>query len=230
MVNSRKTTAAPSPQKKSRKRGGDSPISEAEQKVLFHKYITPNLKSIKSLTVKYTDRYQDVDDNYIYVLSQMYMYIYSYDASKSLDTWIHIVTKRACFNQNSKRAQYQSTQADLEFCSSDTLHQHGTANMIDASFGPLADNLSDVVYKALMQIDPYKLSPFLLYAQGMGVREITRLEWKAGHLENKNENIVKSRIYWAKKQLQYILKEYGVSEASYTSAFRNQQSHFDTDW
>ena len=115
-----------------------------------------------------------------------------------------------------------SIQTDLEFCSTDVLHQHGTANMIDAGFGALVDNISDIVYEALMQISPCKLSPFLLYAQGMGVREITQIEWKAGHLEKKSEDVVKSRIYWAKKQLQYILKQYGISEASYTSTFSNQ--------
>lgn len=222
MVSSRKTTAAPSAQKKGRKRGGAAPITEREQKALFQELVVPHLTSIKSLTVRYTDRYQDVEDNFNYVLAQMYSYIYTYDPKKSLDTWLHIVTKRACFNQNDKRAQYLSMVTDLEYCTPDVLHQHGTANMIDASFGTLADNLSDVMYEALMQIDPCKLSPFLLYAQGMGVREITQLEWKAGHLERKSEDMVKSRIYWAKKQLQYILKQYGISEASYTSAFRNQ--------
>lgn len=222
MADSRKKTSASNTSKVSRRRGRASPISEQEQKALFQKYIVPNLTSIKSLTVKYTDKYQDVEDNYNYVLAQMYSYIYSYDPSKSLDTWIHIVTKRACFNQNNKRTQYMSIQTDLEFCSTDVLHQHGTANMIDAGFGALVDNISDIVYEALMQISPCKLSPFLLYAQGMGVREITQIEWKAGHLEKKSEDVVKSRIYWAKKQLQYILKQYGISEASYTSAFSNQ--------
>lgn len=172
--------------------------------------------------MRYTDKYQDVEDNYNYVLAQMYSYIHTYDPNMSLDTWLHIVTKRACFNQNEKRAQYMSIMTDLEYCSPDVLHQHGTANMVDAGFGTLADNLSDIMYEALMQIDPRKLSPFLLYAQGMGVREITQLEWKAGHLERRSEDMVKSRIYWAKKELQHILKQYGISEASYTSAFRNQ--------
>lgn len=180
------------------------------------------MTSIKSLTVRYTDKHQDVEDNYNYVLAQMYSYIYSYDPSKSLNTWIHIVTKRACFNQNIKRAQYMSTQTDLEFCTSDVLHQHGTANLIDAGFGTLADNVSDVVYDALMQLDPFKLSPFLLYAQGLGIRDITQMEWRAGHLEKKSEDVIKSRIYWAKKQLQYILKQNGILQKSYTSTFRNQ--------
>lgn len=221
MVSSRKTTSSSSP-KKGRKRGGASPISETEQKALFQKYIAPNLTSIKSLAARYTDKYQDVEDNYYYALTQLYSYIYSYDPSKPLDTWIHISVKRACFNQNRKRAQIASVQTDLEFCTSDVLHQHGTSNVVDAGFGSLIDNLSDTVYDALMKIDPCKLSPFLLYAQGMGVREITKAEWKAGHLEKKSEEVIKSRIYWAKKQLQYILKQNGISEASYTSALRNQ--------
>lgn len=177
MASPRKTTAAPVQEKKGRKRGGTSPVSEQEQKALFQEYVAPHLTSIKSLTVRYTDKYQDVEDNYNYVLAQMYSYIHTYDPKMSLDTWLHIVTKRACFNQNEKRAQYMSIMTDLEYCSPDVLHQHGTANMVDAGFGTLADNLSDIMYEALMQIDPRKLSPFLLYAQGMGVREITQLEW-----------------------------------------------------
>lgn len=206
METSKKKTTPKTSKKVGRRRRG-SPISEREQKALFHKYIVPNLTSIKSLTVKYTDKYQDVEDNYNYVLAQMYSYIHSYDPTKSLNTWIHIVTKRACFNQNIKRAQYSSLQTDMEFCSSDTLHQHGTANIVEAGFGTLVDNLSDQMYDALMQIDSCKLSAFLLYAQGIGIREITQIEYNAGHLDKKNEDVIKSRIYWVKKQLQYILKE-----------------------
>ena len=220
MVSSRKTNSPDTGKKKTRRKAAQ--ISDAERQLLFDKYIVPHLTSIKSLTVKYTDRYQDIEDNYNYVLSQMFIYIHSYDAKRSLDTWIHIVTKRACYNQNIRRSQLSSMLTDLEYCSPDVLHQNGTANVIDASFGALADNLSDEIYDALMQIDSKKLSPFLAYAQGIGVREITQMEYNAGHLERKSEDIVKSRIYWAKKQLQYILKQYGISEASYTSAFRNQ--------
>lgn len=209
-------------QKGRKKRGGASPIGEVEQKALFQKYIAPNMASIRLLTARYTDRHQDIEDNYNYVLAQMYAYIYSYDPGKSLDTWIHIVTKRACFHQNAKRSQYLSIQTDLEFCTQDVLHQHGTANMVDAGFGALADNVSDIVYDALMQLDPLKLSPFLLYVQGVGIRDITKMEWRAGHLEKKSEEVIKSRIYWAKKQLQYILTRNGISRTSYPGALRNQ--------
>ncbi len=174
------------------------------------------------MVVKYTDKYQNVDDDNIYVLSQLYTYIHTYKSDKDLKTWIHIVVKRACFSQNKKRSQYASLQTDIEMCSNDALHQHGTSNMVEAQCGSLVDNLSNKVYNAIMKIDPYKLSPFLAYTQGLGIREIVKQEWMAGHIENKNEDLVKSRIYWARKQLQYYLKEYGITEASYTSAFRHK--------
>lgn len=202
-----------SPQKEDKRRK-KKPVSEAEKYVLFERYVMPHLTSVKTLTVKYTDRYQDVEDNYNFVLAQMFTYIHSYDSSKPIDTWIHIVTKRACFSQNKKRAQRSSIQADMECCSTEALYQHGTANMVDAGFGTLADSLSDDVYDALIQIEPFKLSPFLLFAQGLGIREITQLEWQSGHLDIKNEDIIKSRIFWAKRQLQYLLKTNGKSKTS----------------
>ena len=221
MVETRKTTIKNTDTKKKTKCGKQ--LSEAERKALFKMYVEPHVVVIKSLVVKYTDKYQDVEDNYIYVLSQLYVYIHTYDTAKDLKTWIHIVVKRACFNQNKKRAQQMSFQTEISMCSSEVLHQHGTANMVDAGFGALSDNISDKVYSAMMKIDPNKLSPFLLYVQGLGIREIVKMEWMAGHIDKKNSGLVKSRIYWARRQLQYYLKEYGITEASYTSAFRNQQ-------
>lgn len=220
MAGTRKTTIKNSDAKKKRQKCEQ--LSDAQKQALFKQLIEPHLTIIKSLVVKYTDKYQDVEDNNIYVLSQLYSYIHTYNHEQSLKTWIHIVTKRACFNRNRKRSQYTSFQADIEMCSNEALHQHGTANIVETNFGTLADNLSDKVYQAMMKVDPYKLSPFLLYAQGIGMREIARIEWKAGHMENKSEDLVKSRIYWAQKELRYYLKEYGITEASYTSTFRNQ--------
>lgn len=229
MVEERKTTASSTDAQKKRKRGTYKPISDAEKRILFKQLIEPHLSVIKSLVVKYTDKYQNVEDDNIYALSQLYVYIHTYDKTKDLKTWIYIIVKRACFNQNKKRSQYLSMQTDIEMCSNEALHQHGMANVVEASFGLLADNLSDKVYAAIMKIDPYKLSPFLLYAQGVGVREIAKAEWRAGHMDRKSEDLIKSRIYWAKKQLKYYLEEYGITKASYTSAFRHQQGDWGVD-
>lgn len=214
MDGTRRKTKGDTGQKK-KKRDGKSPISEVEQKALFAKYIEPNLVNIKALTVKYTGKYQDWEDNYIHVLQQMFMYIHTYDSSKSLDTWIHIVTKRACFNQNQKRAEISSYNTEVERCSYDALYQHGTANMVDAGFGTLADNISDGLYNALLSVEPCKLSAFLLFAQGLSIRDIARIEYRNGHLERKSEELIRSRIYWAKKELVYLLEKNGFTSKSH---------------
>lgn len=222
MAETRKTTTKNTNTQKGRRKCGKQ-LSDAERQALFKLYIEPHVVVIKSLVVKYTDKYQDVEDNNIYALSQLYMYIHTYNTAQDLKTWIHIVVKRACFKQNKKRAQRMSIQTEISMCSNEDLHQHGTANLVEAGFGALSDNISDKVYSAMLKIDPNKLSPFLLYAQGLGIREIVKMEWMAGHIEKKNNELIKSRIYWARQQLQHYLKEYGITEASYTSAFRNQQ-------
>ena len=185
-------------------------LSAAEKERMFNQYIMPNLSSIRSLARRYTDNYQDVDDNYNYCLAQLFNYIGSYNPEQKLDTWIHICVKRACFHQNKKRAEDASHWTDMEMCTTDELYQNGNSMISDAGFGALIDNISDEMYAALMQIPPQRLSPFMMYVQGHKIREITAAEWKIGHLERRSEDLVKSRIYWAKRELQFILRNYGI--------------------
>lgn len=183
-------------------------------------YITPHLEEVRTLAAHYTDKFQDAEDNYTLVLQKMFTYIHTYNPHQSLHTWLHIVTKRECFRANKRQSTRQSINSDIEECSNEAIYQHGTSNVIDASFGTLLDNISDEVYSALLKIEPRKLSAFLLYAQGASIRDITAIEFEAGHLEEKNEALIKSRIYWAQIQLQKILEENGVTKSSYSSKRR----------
>lgn len=196
---------------------------------MFNQYIVPNFSSIKSLVRRYTDHYQDVDENYNYCLAQLYNYIGSYDKGKSLDTWIHICTKRACFNQNKKRAEESSHYTDVEMCTQEELHQNGNSMLVDAGFGTLADNLSDGMYNALMSIPPHRLSPFLLFVQGHGIREITSMEYKMGHLEKRSEDVVKSRIFWARKELRYILMKHGITRKHRKGSYNDRDLDTEDD-
>ncbi len=189
-------------------------LSPHEKEVLFNKYIVPNFSSIKSLTRRYTDNYHDIDDNYNYCLAQLFNYIGSYNPEQKLDTWIHICVKRACFHENKKRAEEASHWTDIEMCTTDELYQNGNNMTVDAGFGTLIDNISDNVRAALMKIPSKRLSPFMMYVQGYRIREITSVEWELGHLEKRSEDLVKSRIYWAKRELQYILRQYGITSKS----------------
>ena len=185
-------------------------LSPTEKERLFKQYIVPYFGDIKSLTKRYTDNYQDVEDNYYCCLAQLYNYVGSYNPSQKLMTWIHICVKRACFKQNKKRAEEASHFTDMEMCSQEELHQNGNSMVADAGFGCLVDNLSDEMLAALTQIPPLRLSPFMQFVQGVQLREIVEVEWKLGHLEKRSENMVRSRIYWARKQLQYLLEKNGI--------------------
>lgn len=186
-------------------------LSASEKEMLFNHYIMPHLKSIKSLTKRYTNNYQDVDENYNYCLAQLFNYIGTYNPEQKLDTWLHIVVKRACFYLNKRKVEESSYLTDIEMCSMEDLYSAGTNMVVEDTIGTLIDNISDKVLAALMQIPPLRLSPFMQYVQGHKIREITAAEWKMGHLEKRSEDVVKSRIYWAKKELQYILRKNGIT-------------------
>ena len=191
-------------------------LSPEEKTRLFDMYVKPRMRDVYTLAMRYTNKYQDVQSNYNLCLSQLWNYIGSYDPNKSIETWVHIVVKRACFNQNKRQVAEASHYTDVEMVSVYDLHQHGTSNIVDAAFGGIVENVSEPVYKALMAIPPRRLSPFLLYAQGYGIREIALMEYKAGHIECKSEDKIKSRIYWTRSQLRFILKKYGVTRQNRT--------------
>lgn len=197
-------------------------LSDEEREQLFNKLIKPNFDKIKSLVKHYANNQQDVDSHFNYTIEQMFRYIHTYMPERSLDTWIHIVTKRACFNRNKRQAQddsyYTGEDIKLESCC-------GSSEM---EVGTLVDNISDDVYVALMQIPPIKLSAFLLKAQGYTIKEITEIEYNRGHLykqPDQAEEIIKSRIYFCRRQLQAILKERGITKNNYTSRKGNDDHH-----
>lgn len=199
------TTPSPAVKKTKKK------LSAQEKEKLFSKYITPLLKDVKSLTRQYTNNFQDIEDNYNHCLAQLYNYIGTYNPEQKLFTWVHIVVKRACYHQNQKRSEESSHWTDIEMCSMEDLYGPGTSLVTESTYGTLLDNLSDTMLKVLTQINPLKLSPFMQYTQGHKIREITAMEWKLGHMEKKSEDLVKSRIYWAKKELKLLLKQHGIT-------------------
>lgn len=197
-------------------------MSDEERERLFNELIKPNFDKIKSLVKHYTNRPQDIDSHYNYAIEQMYRYVHTYNSDKPLDTWIHIVTKRACFNRNKRQASedshYTGEDIQLESCS-------GSSEM---EVGTLVDNISDDVYIALMQIPPIKLSAFLLKAQGYTIKEIAEIEYNRGHLckqPEQSEEIIKSRIYYCRTQLQLILAKRGITKQNYTSRKNDGNRH-----
>lgn len=189
---------------------------------LFEKYIRPNLDFIYSLTSHYTDRRQDIDANYNYVITQMYRYIASYDSSKPLNTWLHIVTKRYCYNQNKERAKVNSIYDGMQFRADGELPTGSGVYEINPF--TLLDSVSDDMYYALTKIPFENLSALLLQVQGYSVKEITEIEYTRGHIPRQCEDLIKRRLAICRKELKEILKSRGISRQSYPSYKTNHST------
>ena len=170
----------------------------ARRKALFDKYVTPYNRMIYKLCMRYTFNPSDIEDNYIEVLTNMYKYIETYNPERSVQTWLHIVTKRCVFDLDQRKKKHQdmlSDDNDVETFSS-------SESIVDF----------DEVSSNVMGIDNYQelYRSALLYQQaGYKLKEIAEIEYRNGALESRNIETVKSRLFLARQQLQQLLTRDG---------------------
>lgn len=171
---------------------------------------------IYALCIRYSFCPQDVEDNYIEVLTNMYKYIDTYDTSKSIHTWLHIVTKRCVFEQDTRRKKQRDTHSDD--CSVDSIYENNSEDLLTEidSVSANAMNLenyknlySDDVLYALAQLKPHFRRALLLQQAGYKLKEIAEIEHNNGALESHNIETIKSRLFLARQQLQELLTRDG---------------------
>ena len=185
-------------------------LTQEQREKRFNDLICPHYEFIKKLVAYYSDRPQDVDENFNTLLFDFYRYIHTYNGVKPLKTWIHSVVKNNVWTINKERAKKAAMIADAEYNSIDKIKK--TDNIINFDFGLLSftDFISDEVYSALLSLQPLRLSAFLLRIQGYSIDEITKIEYERGHLSKCSSDIIKNRIFWARKNLKEILISYGI--------------------
>ena len=173
----------------------------ARRKALFDKYVTPYNRMIYKLCMRYTFNPSDIEDNYIEVLTNMYKYIETYNPERSVQTWLHIVTKRCVFDLDQRKKRHQdmlSDDNDVETFSSNVM---GIDNYQEL--------YSDDVLAALKQLKPQYRSALLYQQAGYKLKEIAEIEYRNGALESRNIETVKSRLFLARQQLQQLLTRDG---------------------
>lgn len=188
---------------------------EAVQKrqLLFDKYVTPYLRMIYKLCIRYTYNAENIEDNYTEVLTNMYKYIETYDSERSIQTWLHIVTKRCVFDLDQKRQKQQSmwnrdNDADsfsADWDVNDVEHTSYRAMNLDN----YRELYNDDILAALDQLKPSYKRALLLQQAGYKLKEIAEIEFKNGALESRNIETVKSRLFLARQQLQQLLTRDG---------------------
>lgn len=172
---------------------------------LFYTYIYPNRRLVKYLCWKYSCPRQEIEDNYIEALTNLYKYIHTYDPTKSIETWIHISTKRLIYNLNGK---YQKFKRDYDQDINEIAETHSTLNHISAkevSIENYRSFYSDRILNALDQLNPKYQEAFLLSHTGYLLKEIVEITHKNGTLKNPKVQTVKSRIHLARVRLQILL-------------------------
>lgn len=195
--------------------------TEAEKRLkdsLFRRYILPNVNMVYKLCIKYTFNREHIQDNYVDVLTNLYKYILTYDESKSIQTWIHICTKRHVHTLDITRAKKEmkddSVSVDMDAIA-DTPYDiaYDSGNDVAVTLNNYKEVYDDEIVYALGQLKESYRRAFLLQQAGYQLKEIAEIEYHAGALKTNNIETVKTRLFLARKQLKEILTRNGKLRA-----------------
>ena len=188
-------------------------ISEEEitnRQYLFDKYVAPYFRMIYKLVIQYSFDIHNAKDNYNEVLTNMYRYIDTYDESKPIRTWLHIVTKRCVYDLENKRKRVsgKDNDDDIEVLFENTAYDdHESGNIMGLK--NYRELYNDDILMALEQLKPSYRRAFLLQQAGYKLKEIVEIEYEHGSLKSKNIDTIKSRLFLARQHLQQLLTRDG---------------------
>lgn len=176
---------------------------------LFNQYVLPHRNLVYKLCINYTYASCDIEDNYNEVLINFYKYIESYDPSKSIQTWLHIVTKRFVNDMNIRNSVFKrSDDQDIneivgQLSEEEDVHSN---SMCMDNYDRL---YNDEILNALDRLKPIYREALLLQQAGYKLGEIMEISYRNGNLKTKNIETVKSRLFLAKKQMRKLITRDG---------------------
>lgn len=196
------------------KNGLIHPLSDEERKrkhALFNQYVTPHLNMIYKLVIQYSMNKSYVDDNYSECLINYYNYIDTYDPSRPIRTWLHIVCKRFVHNLEMRRVKStQATTDDVSIENSEEVAYDPSAvseNVLSVENWRTMYN-DDILF-AIESLKPIYKEAFILQQAGYKLHEIVEISYQNGNLKSRNIDTIKSRLFLARQQLQTLLTRNG---------------------
>lgn len=189
-----------------------------KRQALFDKYVTPYIRMIYKLCIRYSFNSQDIQDNYVEVLTNLYKYIETYDPERDICTWIHIVTKRCVFDldrRRKKRNDLRDNDNDIEVYMSEPSYDLDSVSSNTMGIDNFKELYSDDVLYALNQLKPQYLRALLYQQAGYKLKEIAEMEYRNGALESRNIETIKSRLFLARQTLQQLLTRDGKRRTTY---------------
>jgi len=186
-----------------------SQITEAERKTLFDKYVMPKYEYIEKLVHKYTSHQHNADDNLNIVLLELYRYIHTYDPTKSLDTWLYVITKRIVQKENLQRSKVNANYTGLSLQQTVNCEREGTApERQQLEVEEFVCALPDDLFKALHTLPQRHIVLIVLRAQGYSVQEIVDMQTAEGKLDCKGKKAnkkISNMIAWGKRKIRESL-------------------------
>lgn len=176
---------------------------------LFNKYVIPHKNLIYSLCIRYSFSPGEIEDNYNEVLINFFKYIETYDPSRPVLTWLHIVTKRFINDLNIRNTQYKrSDDVDVSeiACAVFSDEEVSCNSMSMDNYHQL---YNDNILKALEEIKPIYREALLLQQAGYKLHEIMEISHRNGNLKVRNIETVKSRLFLAKSQMRKLIDRNG---------------------
>ncbi|WP_165045072.1 sigma-70 family RNA polymerase sigma factor [Dysgonomonas sp. ZJ709] len=177
--------------------------------LLFNKYVLPNLNLVFKLCIQYSYYGADVEDNFNEVLINFYKYIETYDTSRSLQTWLHIVTKRLVCDLNNRKSQLKRNDDVDVYELAGTLTDEDQVSSNCMSTTNYTELYNDEILKALNQLKPIYRDALLLQQAGYKLYEIMEISYRNGSLKTKNIETIKSRLFLAKQQMRNLINRDG---------------------
>lgn len=186
----------------------DPKVIEKRQ-ALFSKYVEPYLNMIYKLVMNYSYRKQNVEENYTEVLVALFRGIHTYDPSRSIHTWLHIVTKRYVYVLERKRRLHEnkSYDVDIEEYQENIYDMEANSNSMNEK--NYQDFYNDDILSILNEMSPKHRDTLLLQEAGYSLKEIVEIECKKGTLKSRNIETIKSRLFIARKHLKKNLTRNG---------------------
>lgn len=176
---------------------------------LFNKYVLPHKNLVYKLCIKYSFSSNDIEDNYNEVLINFFKYIETYDPARSIQTWLHIVTKRFISDMNIRNSAFKRTEdIDISEISNSFLDEDdaGSNSMSIDNYHFL---YNDDILDALKELKPIYREALLLQQAGYKLNEIMEISYRNGNLKIRNLETVKSRLFLAKLQMRKLITRDG---------------------
>ncbi len=167
---------------------------------------------VYKLVMQYSSSPSNWEENYTDVLVNLYRYIETYDESKSIKTWLHIVTKRHVFELERRRRAAANFDDDKDIeVFEDITDDEPSSNCMGVD--NYREYYSDAILEVLDMMKPIHRDALILQEAGYSLKEIVEIEHKKGTLASKNIETIKSRLHLARQFMKKHLTRDGERKA-----------------